>query len=371
MNPMLDVGRGPAGLKLRDQAATTSVAYMIDPRFPGGTSSAVAQELRAVAELDLAVTVHAVSSSMFSDRAVAPVLERAFRDLGLTPIWDAPVISADRVIIHNPAFLKFDKRFDAKILARHLLVVTHENFLRPGGQESFDIASCLGLIDRNALVLAKTLAPISAYNRQTVRDWLARRPEQAHWSLLDQDWFNICDFDLVPPTSRPRDRRGRHSRPGYEKFPALTDLDLCFPKSAESNLLLGADGFLAEGKKRPHWRIAAFGDMPVPEFFENIDFYVYFTSPAWRESFGRGLAEAIAAGKLVISDAATASVFAGGVVSVTPAEVSQTIQYYLGHPHAYREQVLKAQTALGRFSTTRFRMLFSTIAEDGDRSEAA
>jgi hypothetical protein len=36
---------------------------------------------------------------------------------------------------------------------------------------------------------------------------------------MAEDWINICDFPFAPPTPAPRDRRGRHSRPGFEKFP--------------------------------------------------------------------------------------------------------------------------------------------------------
>ena len=33
-----------------------------------------------------------------------------------------------------------------------------------------------------------------------------------------------------------------------------------------------------------------------------IDFFVYFTAPTWQESFGRVVAEAIAAGKVVLTN---------------------------------------------------------------------
>ncbi|MEM6761186.1 MAG: hypothetical protein AAF601_17075, partial [Pseudomonadota bacterium] len=52
------------------------IAYVIEPRFPGGTSSAVAQELAVAVTLG-DVQVHAISSAMFPGREVAPVLEKA------------------------------------------------------------------------------------------------------------------------------------------------------------------------------------------------------------------------------------------------------------------------------------------------------
>jgi hypothetical protein len=215
---------------------------VIDPRFSGGTSAAVAAELRAISR-EGRVSVHAIRSEMFGTQPVSPQNEAALADLGLSLIWDAPEIAADLVVLHNPLFLKRDRVLATRIIARHLVVVTHENLLRPGGDEGFDADHCLGVIDRASMVLRKSLAPISAHNRTTVTAWLAAQ-HRPGWSILAQDWFNICDLAILEPTDAPKDRRGRHSRPGFEKFPGPEHMDLCFPKHALSNTILGADTFL-------------------------------------------------------------------------------------------------------------------------------
>jgi hypothetical protein len=335
-----------------------SVAYVLDPRFPGGTSSAVSRELRVVAGLGLRVSVYAISSAMFRGREVAPALTEALEDLGLDLTWDPAVIAADRVILHNPAFLKFNDHFAPRIMARTLVVVTHENLLRPGGAEGFDMDLCLGLIDRSSLAMHKLLAPISPVNRTGVTQWLAEHPDWSHWRLWSEDWFNICDFDLVAPTVAPRDRRGRHSRPGYEKFPSLSEMEACFPASAETNLILGADSFLAEGLTRPHWNLVPFRGISVGAFFAAIDVYVYFTAATWRESFGRVIAEAIAAGKLVITDPETARSFGEGVIGAKPCEVDRIVAHHLASPSRYLAQVRLAQAGLDRFSAARFSAMF-------------
>ena len=339
-----------------------SIAYIIDPRFPGGTSSAVASELAVTTQLGR-VRVHAISSKMFKGRDVAPQLAVALNDLRLELIWDAGSISADIVIWHNPSFLKFQQAVETKIVANHLILVAHENFLRPGGNESFDVNKCLDQIDRASLALKKSIAPISPYNRATVLDWFEQNPMSRKWALLKDDWFNICEFPSVTPTTRPADRRGRHSRPGFEKFPGLSDMDACFPKHAQSNVILGADTFLSEGLHRPHWKMVPFRGLQVKQFFEMIDFMVYFTSPTLRESFGRVLAEAIAAGKIVISDPETASVFSGAVVSGKPSEVDQIIGRFTSEPGLYRAHVVKAQKSIEAFSSNSFLMRFRKLFE--------
>lgn len=330
------------------------VAYVVDPRFPGGTSAAVAAELRECVKL-ARVSVHAIGSRMFSGRTVAPPLAQALGDLGLALIWDSRTISADVVILHNPSFLKFQVELGTRILARHLIVVTHENFLRPGQAGAFDVGRCLRQIDRASTALRKSVAAVSATNRGTVAEWLQTCAPSGNWRLLEVDWFNICEFPLVPPAARPSDRRGRHSRPGFEKFPILADMDLCFPEHANANVILGADTYRAARLHRPHWTMYPFQGIDLAQYFDMIDFMVYFTAPTWAESFGRVLAEAVAAGKIVISDPATASNFDGAVVAGTPAEVDTIIRRFIDHPARYAEQVRLAQSKLDGFSATAFR----------------
>ena len=329
------------------------IAYLLEPRFPGGTSGAVARELRAVAPL-ARVAVHGVTSAMFPGRPEAGVLLEALDDLGLTLHADSPSVAADRVIVHNPSFLKFDCGFRTRIVAEELIVVTHENFLRPGGLETHDVARCLDILDRSSLALSKSLAPISPQNRATVKAWLAAHPAYGHWRVLEEDWVNICDFSLVPPTRAPRDRRGRHSRPGFEKFPGPAALDLCFPPHAESNVILGADLLDDLVRHRRHWQAYPFNGLDLPGYFARIDFMVYFTAPTYRESFGRVLAEGIAAGKVVISDAETAASFRDAVVAATPEQVDAVIAGFVAAPERYVHHVLEAQARLADYSAESF-----------------
>jgi hypothetical protein len=348
--------------------ARPRIAYVIEPRFPGGTSSAVARELRAVAP-HARVEVHAISSAMFPGRPVAPAIAKALDDLGLPLRHDAPAIAADTVIVHNPSFLKFDQTLAPRIIANHLIAVTHENLLRPGGHETHDVAHCLDLIDRASLALSKSLAPISPHNRDTVAAWRAAHQGNAHWQVRPDDWFNICDFTLAPPTPAPRDRRGRHSRPGFEKFPSLADLDLCFPRHAEANVILGADLLDDAARTRPHWQAIPFDGIDLADYFARIDFMVYFTAPTFRESFGRVLAEGIAAGKVVISDPDTASIFGDAVVAARPAEVDAIVAAFVADPARYAAHVRRAQARLADFSATRF--LATQAAVFGSPAEAA
>lgn len=338
-----------------------SFAYVVEPRFSGGTSAAVAAELRVTSDLG-PVVVHARGSAMFGEqRRIAPVLRQAIDELGLPLIWDAPQINADVVVFHNPSFLKFQRSLGARIVARQLIVVTHENFLRPGGVEAFDVAACLDQVDRATLALRKCLAPISVHNRASVTQWLAHRPAGTDWQVLGEDWFNICETAVADPCLRPADRRGRHSRPTREKFPPLADLDRCFPPHADANVILGADFLMDADVVRPHWTMLPFGSVGVESFLAMIDFFVYFTAPTWRESFGRVIAEALVAGKVVLTDHDTGAAFGDAVLACQPAEVGAIIEAHLANPDRYVAQVRRAKPVLDRLSASAFRRRLSDL----------
>lgn len=343
--------------------ASERVALVIDPRFPGGTSSAVARELHAISTLTNP-QIFAIESRMFKDRSAAPAISNACEALGLSMEWNANSVSADLVVLHNPSFLKFNNSFDTRIIARHLVVVAHENFVRPGGHESFDVLGCLNRIDQSSVALRKSIAPVSEYNRQTVVEWLANNRLSGDWDILDDDWFNICDFELKTPTKHPADRRGRLSRPGFEKFPSTETLELCFSAAAEENVILGADTLIDHGTKRPNWQLLRFSEITPAQLFERIDFMVYFTAPTWRESFGRVIAEAIAAGKVVICDQGEGTSFPGAVLTASPQEVDKVISGMIENPTQYVEHVDRAQHILTKFSSQQFQELFDNTLRD-------
>lgn len=331
----------------RAPAARPRVALLVEPRFPGGTSGAVAAEIRALAP-HVTLRVAALATRMFRDRPVHPEIARALEDTGIALLARPPVVRADAIVLHNPAALKLETALRPRLSAARTIVVTHENLTRPGGRESFDVGHCLGLVAGRSVAGERLLAPVSAWNRRGVADWLAERPE-AGWRIAGDDWPNILGLPFVAPTDRPRDRRGRHSRPGFEKFPGLAALMAQFPAHAERCAILGADLLLADREAVPgHWELLPFGAVPVEDFLAGLDFFVYFTNPAWRESFGRAIAEAIAAGKLVITDPETAAAFGPGVIADDGRGVDAIVAAHVADPGRYAAAVRRAQADLVR-----------------------
>lgn len=346
-------------------AHSRSIAWLVDPALQGGTSAAVAAELQALDGWPARRRVHEMRTRMGGGRPPAPVLADALDRLGL-PLRPAQgTVAADLVILHNPALLKFEAALPFRIVARDLFVVLHENPTRPGGAEGFDLDHALTLLERFSFTGRRWLAPISARNRAS----LGAVPPG--WRVTAEDWFNICDFPLLPASTRPADRRGRHSRPGPEKFPPLATLDRLFPPTAGANVLLGADPLMKAAEERQHWQVHPFRGLLLDRYFQMIDFQVHFTAPTWAESFGRALAEGIAAGKVVISDPETAAGFAGGVIGARPDEVDAVIAAHVADPARYAAQVARGQQALRAFSASAFRDRFARLSAPRPELERA
>jgi hypothetical protein len=351
-----------------------SLALVLDPRFSGGTSSAVAREIAALSPV-FELQVAFIGSRMFGNgRSVHPSIAKALEQAGVDATWDPPLVRAETAVFHNPSFLKYDDALRPRFNCTRAVVVAHENFLRPDGTEGFDVGKTLGLIAARLPPCPKVIAPVSPGNRQTVTTWLAgAEGGSVPWDIASVDWFNICDFESVPPTATPRDKRGRVSRAGFEKFPDMATMALHFPASAEHCAILGADTFLLPGANPPaHWCLLPFGSADVSRFLATIDFFVYFTHPNWRESFGRVLAEAIAAGKVVITDRGTARNFGKSVIASDGHDLDRIIAGFVRAPRRYQTFVRAAQRRLSDYSADAFRrVVCGYLRTDAQRETAS
>ena len=287
---------------------------------------------------------------MFRDRPVhpddrrAPSTRPACRSCP-SRRWSAPTPSS----CTTRARCRFDDRLGPRLSAARTIVVTHENFLRPGGAEGFDVGHCLDLVAARTAAAARGCSRRS--RRRTARPSRPGSPSgrPAAGRLAGDDWPNIVAHRRAEPTAAPRDRRGRHSRPGFEKFPPLADLRAQFPAHAERC----AHPRRRHAAARPRRRCRRtgscyrFGAMPVDGLPRRAS-TSSSTSPTrcWRESFGRAIAEAIAAGKLVITDPATAATFGPGVIADDGSGVDAIVAAHVADPRRYAAAVRRAQADL-------------------------
>ena len=267
------------------------VALLVDARFPGGTGGAVAAEIRALAPHAGPRRSYGLETAMFRGRPPQPGDRRPrWRRSACrccpSRRWSTPTPSC----CTTRRACKFDRRLAAAAERRRAPSSSRT-------RTSCGPAAPRGSTSATASTSSPSASPAaSGCSRRsrratgaTVAAWLAQRPGTG-WRLAADDWPNICDQPFLAPTAAPRDRRGRHSRPGFEKFPPLGGA--ARPVPAARRALRDPRRRHPAARPRTACRrtgsCCRFGAMRVADFLASIDFFVYFTHPLLRESYRPG-----------------------------------------------------------------------------------
>ncbi|MEN8260922.1 MAG: hypothetical protein ABFS02_10105, partial [Pseudomonadota bacterium] len=133
-------------------------------KFPGGTSSALAQEIPTLEKYGLK-TIYSPRIRMFSGMEGNRQLGEAIDEFGLTVQEEFSTISANTVVIHNPSAFKFEPLLAFRIVADTIVLVMHENPVNGVGQYQYDVAGVLGIIEDASFCNNLIIAPISEVNR--------------------------------------------------------------------------------------------------------------------------------------------------------------------------------------------------------------
>jgi UDP:flavonoid glycosyltransferase YjiC (YdhE family) len=325
------------------------VLIVSDFRFPGGTSAAIASEIKALSKAGYRVGLLQVNADVLKqarpiNREIADLLEDDAAEL-----CDCDVvrrIETKLAVLHNPyVFTSLPARPFPQVRAAKKILVAHQPLLDGNGVPYFDAA----LVNHNAETLVGSgilWAPISPVSRENL---LA---SNIPFPILDDDWTNLIFVDewgtdrvgvhgAVPII-------GRHSRPKWEKWPATKEeLLTIYPDSDQFEVrLLGVgDGLktLLAGEYPANWQTYEFNEISPLEFLASIDFFVYYHHPAWVEAFGRTIAEAAASGAVLILPNHFRKTFGEAALYREPSEVLDTLRAL--HKDPVRFQL---QSTMGR-----------------------
>jgi hypothetical protein len=292
-----------------------------DFRFPGGTSAAIAHELRALRSTDHSVGLYHVNSAYLSAKPIPwhrDIEAEAHRG-GLHVLADGTAAQASVMFVHSPWILP--RLSPTQLTAAVRILVVHHPPADAHGRLYYDPRT-VERHARRAFGGNFVWAPISPVCRDAFD--VACLP----FSRLRMDWTNLIFVDDWG-AARPRligDRPviGRHSRPRNEKWPATRDaLFQVFPNGGDIQVKLMG---LSEKMKRligacpSNWQTMEPDEIPVREFLSAIDFFVYFHHPDWVEAYGRTVGEAAAAGCVVILPPYLRKTFGDAGLYCDPAE---------------------------------------------------
>jgi UDP:flavonoid glycosyltransferase YjiC (YdhE family) len=309
-----------------------------DLRFPGGTSTSIAEEVAAQADAGLRTALLHVDGPLIAGaRAFHPSI-RALLEAGVCDLVPRDGdVRCDLLVLRHPQVFE-DPAPIARVRHEAALMVVNQ---APQG-EGVRLRYAAEEIDAalRAVGVRASWAPIGPL----VRAGLATAAPG-----IDQatdDWHNIIDVDAWHvERSAPRGAVpiiGRHSRPQPGKWPDdPAVLRAAYPDdgSMDVRVLGGADAALEVLGRLPRsWRVEPFGARPPSSFLADIDFFVYYHHPHLIEAFGRTILEALASGAVAVLPPHFERLFGDAAVYAGPHEAAGAILRLHGDPAAFRRQ---------------------------------
>lgn len=320
------------------------VLILADPRFIGGTSSAIATDVQAFQAMGLRIGIHFVDAVDYfePEDKENPIFEDLFGMDGVEKLSPATPVATDIAFFHHPAIFQEPVAAPIPVQARRAVIVTHQPLFWGDGALSIDPLLVQRNIRRQFGVRADW-TPISGLCRRQYRAFapLVR--------LTNLDWINTFDAETWQPRRQkltgPDLVVGRHGRPNRDKWPDTTEeLVGSLPASAHTKVrVMGAPAnFFSEmGIATDDWDILDFNQEPVVDFLDSLDVFSYFHSALWTEAFGRTIAEAMLMENRCILDPALKPTFGDHAIYCAPTEVDAVLA-------RLREDLPAAQAAAAR-----------------------
>lgn len=330
------------------------ILFVADARFPGGTSTALANEIEAAHRAGFACgLLHVHGPVLRKPRAFHPAL-RAAVDQGKVRLLDpARPIRCRVALVHHPMLFPKPLARPVAVSAEQTLLIAHHPPRDGHGHPQYDIELQLRSLAAS-LGLAAVVAPVGP----NVRAGLLASGAP----LTATDWHNVIDAQAWRRDFRPFGRPlviGRHARPDPLKWPDRREEILAaYPVDRRYRIeILGGGAFLDDllGATPENWRVQAFGAEAPRDFLQRLDAYVYFHSGRWIEAFGYSVLEALATGLPTILPSSFEPLFGRAALYGLPADTRRLLDALakdVRKQRALHERAL--ETVSSRFSLKEF-----------------
>lgn len=282
----------------------------------------------------------------------API-QRMVHDGAVTQLLPDDAADIRLAILRYPPLLQFPSSRPIGAEVQKLLIVANQAPCERNGQD-------IRYIPRLCADHAERLFGIRAL-------WVPQGPSarEALAGLLDEG--EMADFDMpgiiesaVWRTDRSYFRSdipviGRHSRDHLMKWPSSSsDLAAAYPDSDDIDVrvLGGATtvvGRLPERRYPANWLVYGPDEVPVRDFLNSLDFYVYYDNPVSREAFGRAVLEALAAGCVTILPRHFEATFGEAAVYAEPHEVESFIQEFYTNIDDFIDQANRSMDIVDQY----------------------
>jgi hypothetical protein len=349
------------------------ILFLADLRFPGGTSTALINEVTAAKQAGLRVAICPVQSSvLISRRPPNPDVLALISKLGVQLLSAGRDIRTRLALIYHPTLFNQPSLRKISILAAKVAMVAHHPLTDPLGRLQFQFENFLNVVrhefDREPIVLP--VGPV-------VRDSFAGNGYSD--TLWHNNWHNLIDTEAWPQLDlRPRIDRmviGRHSRPDLLKWPDEDGARLVYPNSAEFSFrMLGVDEKImtAFAPWASNWQARPFARGAVQSFLRQLDAYSYFHHDHWSEAFGYNILEALASGLPTVLPPHFKPLFGDAAIYAEPADAVKAYQHLRQAPAARIKQGAKARKCVeDRFGLDQYARRYAELVGDVKTETAA
>ena len=316
------------------------VVIVGDFRFPGGTSTAIASEISALAKAGYRVALVALCTTFLSKtRSFNPAISSEIAAGNAILASPHQAVRAPLACLHHPALFEVLPSRPLNLVVEQAVLVVHHPPVDAAGKAQYDIPAIRTVLD--TIIAARVVwAPVGPKVRQQFHGLASAPP------LTREDWVNVIDparfggaraglISGLPVV-------GRHSRPDPLKWPDTpADMRAAYPDDPEIRVrLMGfAQGSVPDLETIPgNWEIQAFNAETAERFLKGIDFFSYFHGSDWIEAFGRSIIEAMASGLVCFLPKDFEPLFKEGAVYCKPADVTEQVHRFLTAPEDYAKQ---------------------------------
>lgn len=341
------------------------IIHAANPRYRGGTSSALKAELGAAAQFGLKCGL--IPFIGRSDHLLLPFERRTARlidELGIDWLTGDQPATCEILFAHHPQVFERMPQRPARITPRHVVCIVHHPPFDSHWVPQYD----LRIVERNLerlFAAPVTFAPVGPKVRLQFEGLFGEGLK-----VLPFDLSNMIQLSEWTARNRapPKDSAilGRHSRPAIVKWPdSREELLAAYPD--RRHFTVRALGGVPD-EIRPwlgsNWQLLPFADEGVQDFLSSLDFYVYFHSRQWIEAFGVGIAEAMASGVVPILDPSFEALFEEGAIYTEAQGTLEVLEQFLARPETYARQSMAGRKLVeSKFSVATYPQRMKRLCE--------
>jgi len=325
------------------------IVLVVDPRFSGGTSSAMATDARIFQKLGRSIGLIFVTSGYLNTSGQTPNADvLALLDLpNIKQIKPNQTAQTKIAFLHHPMVFSTGIQEQPKLKAEKLVLVTHHLPFRGDGSLQYNPVSTSRQIKR-LFGRAPLWAPVSGVCRNQL---LSFTP---FLKLTSQDWPNVFDHQAwTPERKKLADdviRIGRHGRDDLLKWPpSRSEIEDSLPKGPGHTVhVMGCPtaDLNALGVDTSDWDIVPFDGLPVAQFLDQLDIFIYHFHPNVMESFGRTVAEAMLMETVCILDPRLEPTFGDLAFYCAPQDTQKMIDQLLLDPQKAAQAGARGREAI-------------------------